>query len=63
MFTNVLYKIFFREIFQDSKFTAVDEKCRQRPSKAKIKSHPQCVFISRNFHTGRLQSQVVCNIL
>ncbi|XP_059740892.1 uncharacterized protein C1orf185 homolog isoform X1 [Bos taurus] len=46
-----------REIFQDSKFKAVDEKCRQRPSKAKIKSHPQCVFISRNFHTGRFQSQ------
>ncbi|KAB0362285.1 hypothetical protein FD754_006441, partial [Muntiacus muntjak] len=37
-----------REIFQDSKFKAVDERCRQRPSKAKIKSHPQCVFISPN---------------
>uniref|UniRef100_A0A4W2DD25 Chromosome 1 open reading frame 185 n=1 Tax=Bos indicus x Bos taurus TaxID=30522 RepID=A0A4W2DD25_BOBOX len=52
-----------REIFQDSKFKAVDEKCRQRPSKAKIKSHPQCVFISRNFHTGRFQSQQIMVIL
>ncbi|XP_019487867.1 PREDICTED: uncharacterized protein C1orf185 homolog [Hipposideros armiger] len=29
----------------------------QRPSKAEIKSHSQCVFISRNFHTGRFQLQ------
>ncbi|PNI71587.1 C1orf185 isoform 1 [Pan troglodytes] len=46
-----------REIFQNSKFTAIDERCRQRPSMAKIKSHSQCVFISRNFHTGRFQLQ------
>ncbi|XP_058408355.1 LOW QUALITY PROTEIN: uncharacterized protein C1orf185 homolog [Diceros bicornis minor] len=46
-----------REIFQNSKFKATDERCRQRPSKAKSKSHSQCVFISRNFHTGRFQLQ------
>uniref|UniRef100_A0A8C8WS74 Chromosome 1 open reading frame 185 n=1 Tax=Panthera leo TaxID=9689 RepID=A0A8C8WS74_PANLE len=44
-----------REIFQNSKFKATDERCRQRSSKAKIKSHSQCVFISRNFHTGGYQ--------
>ncbi|XP_012783475.2 uncharacterized protein C1orf185 homolog [Ochotona princeps] len=44
-----------REIFQNSKFKAADEKCMQRSSK--IKSHSQCVFISRNFHTGRFQLQ------
>ncbi|XP_008263491.1 uncharacterized protein C1orf185 homolog isoform X1 [Oryctolagus cuniculus] len=46
-----------REIFQNSKFKATDERCRQKQSKAKIKSHSQCVFISRNFHTGRFQLQ------
>uniref|UniRef100_A0A673TTM9 Chromosome 1 open reading frame 185 n=1 Tax=Suricata suricatta TaxID=37032 RepID=A0A673TTM9_SURSU len=46
-----------REIFQTSKFKATDEKCRQRSSKAKIKPHSQCVFISRNFHTGGCQLQ------
>uniref|UniRef100_A0ABI7ZDS3 Uncharacterized protein n=1 Tax=Felis catus TaxID=9685 RepID=A0ABI7ZDS3_FELCA len=46
-----------REIFQNSKFKATDERCRQRSSKAKIKSHSQCVFISRNFHTGGYQLQ------
>nr|XP_003921619.1 uncharacterized protein C1orf185 homolog [Saimiri boliviensis boliviensis] len=46
-----------REIFQNYKFKATDERFRQRPSKAKIKSHSQCVFISRNFHTGRFQLQ------
>ncbi|XP_029083335.1 uncharacterized protein C1orf185 homolog [Monodon monoceros] len=46
-----------REIFQDSKFKTIDERCRQRPSKAKIKSHSQCVFISQNFHTGNFQLQ------
>uniref|UniRef100_A0A8I3WLT4 Chromosome 1 open reading frame 185 n=1 Tax=Callithrix jacchus TaxID=9483 RepID=A0A8I3WLT4_CALJA len=46
-----------REIFQNSKFKAIYERFRQRPSKAKIKSHSQCVFISRNFHTGRFQLQ------
>uniref|UniRef100_A0A2K6LBA4 Chromosome 1 open reading frame 185 n=1 Tax=Rhinopithecus bieti TaxID=61621 RepID=A0A2K6LBA4_RHIBE len=46
-----------REIFQNSKFKAIDERCRQRPSTAKIKSHSHCVFISRNFHTGRFQLQ------
>ncbi|XP_059861009.1 uncharacterized protein C1orf185 homolog [Delphinus delphis] len=44
-----------REIFQDYKFKTIDERCRQRPSKAKIKS--QCVFISQNFHTGNFQLQ------
>ncbi|XP_059939401.1 uncharacterized protein C1orf185 homolog isoform X1 [Mesoplodon densirostris] len=46
-----------REIFQDSKFKTIDERCRQRPSKAKIKSHSPCVFISQNFHTGNFQLQ------
>ncbi|XP_025768473.1 uncharacterized protein C1orf185 homolog [Puma concolor] len=46
-----------REIFQNSKFKATDERCRQISSKAKIKSHSQCVFISRNFHTGGYQLQ------
>uniref|UniRef100_A0A8D2D479 Chromosome 1 open reading frame 185 n=1 Tax=Sciurus vulgaris TaxID=55149 RepID=A0A8D2D479_SCIVU len=46
-----------REIFQNSKFKATSERFRQKPSKAKIKSHSQCVFISRNFHTGRFQLQ------
>ncbi|XP_058573401.1 uncharacterized protein C1orf185 homolog isoform X3 [Neofelis nebulosa] len=48
-----------REIFQNSKFKATDERCRQRSSKAKIKSHSQCVFISRNFHTGGYQLQQI----
>ncbi|KAM9243029.1 uncharacterized protein C1orf185 homolog [Dugong dugon] len=46
-----------REIFQNSKLTATDKRCRQRPPKVKNKSHAQCVFISRNFHTGRFQLQ------
>ncbi|XP_077881039.1 uncharacterized protein C1orf185 homolog isoform X2 [Ictidomys tridecemlineatus] len=46
-----------REIFQNSKFKATCERFRQKPSKAKMKSHSQCVFISRNFHTGRFQLQ------
>ncbi|XP_032970380.1 uncharacterized protein C1orf185 homolog [Rhinolophus ferrumequinum] len=46
-----------RKIFQNSKFKSTDERCRRRPSKEKIKSHSQCVFISRNFHTGRFQLQ------
>ncbi|XP_039079787.1 uncharacterized protein C1orf185 homolog isoform X1 [Hyaena hyaena] len=46
-----------REIFQNSKCKATDERCGQRSSKAKIKSHSQCVFISRNFHTGGCQLQ------
>ncbi|KAM4806775.1 uncharacterized protein C1orf185 homolog [Urocitellus parryii] len=46
-----------REIFQNSKFKANCERFRQKPSKAKMKSHSQCVFISRNFHTGRFQLQ------
>ncbi|XP_073752874.1 uncharacterized protein C1orf185 homolog isoform X2 [Callorhinus ursinus] len=49
-----------REIFQNSKFKATDERCRQRSLKGKIKSHSQCVFISRNFHTGGFQSQASC---
>uniref|UniRef100_A0A5F4WCJ9 Chromosome 1 open reading frame 185 n=1 Tax=Callithrix jacchus TaxID=9483 RepID=A0A5F4WCJ9_CALJA len=52
-----------REIFQNSKFKAIYERFRQRPSKAKIKSHSQCVFISRNFHTGRFQLQQLKIIL
>lgn len=63
MFNNILCKIFFREIFQDTKLKATDERCKQRPSKAKIKSHSQCVFISRNFHTGSVQLQVEFNVL
>ncbi|XP_067568471.1 uncharacterized protein C1orf185 homolog [Pseudorca crassidens] len=50
-----------REIFQDCKFKTIDERCRQRPSKAKIKS--QCVFISQNFHTGNFQLQQLKIIL
>ncbi|CAD7684294.1 unnamed protein product [Nyctereutes procyonoides] len=46
-----------REIFQNSKFKATDERCRQRSSKANVKAHSQCVFISRNFHTGGFQLQ------
>ncbi|XP_006147316.1 uncharacterized protein C1orf185 homolog isoform X2 [Tupaia chinensis] len=46
-----------REIFQNYRHKATNEKCSQRPPKAKIKSHSQCVFISRNFHTGRSQLQ------
>ncbi|XP_008578352.1 PREDICTED: uncharacterized protein C1orf185 homolog, partial [Galeopterus variegatus] len=46
-----------REISRNSKFKATDERCRQRPSKRKIKSHSQSVFISRNFHTGKFQLQ------
>ncbi|XP_032158926.1 uncharacterized protein C1orf185 homolog isoform X1 [Mustela erminea] len=46
-----------REIFRNSKFKAIDERCRQRSSKGKIKSHSHCVFISRNFHTGGFLSQ------
>ncbi|XP_059939411.1 uncharacterized protein C1orf185 homolog isoform X2 [Mesoplodon densirostris] len=52
-----------REIFQDSKFKTIDERCRQRPSKAKIKSHSPCVFISQNFHTGNFQLQQLKVIL
>lgn len=63
MFDNILYKIFFREIFRNSKFKAIDERCRQRSSKGKIKSHSHCVFISRNFHTGEFLSQVVYDVL
>ncbi|XP_045714081.1 uncharacterized protein C1orf185 homolog [Phyllostomus hastatus] len=44
-----------REIFQNSEFKATDERCSQRASEAKSKSHSQCVFISRNFHTGTFQ--------
>ncbi|XP_069335275.1 uncharacterized protein C1orf185 homolog [Eulemur rufifrons] len=46
-----------RELFQNSKFNITDERCRQRPSEAKIKSCSPCVFISRNFHTGEFQLQ------
>uniref|UniRef100_A0A671DTH8 Uncharacterized protein n=1 Tax=Rhinolophus ferrumequinum TaxID=59479 RepID=A0A671DTH8_RHIFE len=52
-----------RKIFQNSKFKSTDERCRRRPSKEKIKSHSQCVFISRNFHTGRFQLQQLKIIL
>uniref|UniRef100_A0A2K6GJ43 Chromosome 1 open reading frame 185 n=1 Tax=Propithecus coquereli TaxID=379532 RepID=A0A2K6GJ43_PROCO len=45
------------ELFQNSKVNITDERCRQRPSEAKIKSHSQCIFISRNFHTGAFQQQ------
>ncbi|XP_012631623.1 uncharacterized protein C1orf185 homolog isoform X2 [Microcebus murinus] len=48
-----------RELFQNSQVTiaVADERCRERPSEVKIKSHPPCVFISRNFHTGAFQLQ------
>ncbi|XP_037672694.1 LOW QUALITY PROTEIN: uncharacterized protein C1orf185 homolog [Choloepus didactylus] len=46
-----------REIFQNSKSMATAKRCRQRPPKMRTKSHSQCVFISRNFHTGRFQLQ------
>ncbi|XP_012666918.1 uncharacterized protein C1orf185 homolog [Otolemur garnettii] len=46
-----------RELFQNSKSKATDERCSPRPSKSKIKSESQCVFISRNFHTGTFPSQ------
>ncbi|XP_054428354.1 uncharacterized protein C1orf185 homolog [Pteronotus mesoamericanus] len=46
-----------REIFQNSEFKATDKRCSQGPSEEKSKSHSQCVFISRNFHTGLFQLQ------
>ncbi|KAL6042640.1 hypothetical protein STEG23_029742 [Scotinomys teguina] len=46
-----------RKIFQDSQLKLTDEKLKKRPSKLKIKSDSPCVFISRNFHTGRFQPQ------
>ncbi|XP_031540106.1 uncharacterized protein C1orf185 homolog isoform X1 [Vicugna pacos] len=46
-----------REIFQNSNYKVTNGRCRPGPSKAKIKSHSPCVFISRNFHTGRFQLQ------
>ncbi|XP_004607394.2 uncharacterized protein C1orf185 homolog [Sorex araneus] len=46
-----------REIFQNPVCKEVDERWKQRPSKAKLKSQSKCVFISRNFHTGTFQLQ------
>ncbi|XP_075388678.1 uncharacterized protein C1orf185 homolog [Tenrec ecaudatus] len=46
-----------REIFQNSKLKSTDERCSQRPPKAKTNSSSHCIFISRNFHTGCFQSQ------
>ncbi|XP_006768446.1 PREDICTED: uncharacterized protein C1orf185 homolog [Myotis davidii] len=46
-----------REIFQNSQFKETDERCSQRPSEVESKAHSQCVFISRNFHTGIFQLQ------
>ncbi|XP_059542080.1 uncharacterized protein C1orf185 homolog isoform X2 [Myotis daubentonii] len=48
-----------REIFQNSQFKETDERCSQRPSEVESKAHSQCVFISRNFHTGIFQLQQV----
>ncbi|XP_028644038.1 uncharacterized protein C1orf185 homolog isoform X1 [Grammomys surdaster] len=45
-----------REIFGNSKFKTIGEK--QGPRKPKLKPHPQCVFISRNFHVGQSRSQM-----
>ncbi|XP_052031781.1 uncharacterized protein C1orf185 homolog [Apodemus sylvaticus] len=47
-----------REIFESSKFKAIGEKLKQRSCKPKLKAHPQCVFISRNFHAGQSKSQM-----
>ncbi|CAH6790663.1 4930522H14Rik [Phodopus roborovskii] len=47
-----------REIFQNPKVKSFGEKLMQGSSKSKIKSHSQCVFISRNFHAGQPQPQV-----
>ncbi|KAM6174069.1 uncharacterized protein C1orf185 homolog [Erethizon dorsatum] len=52
-----------RKIFQNSSFEAMHERFRQKPSKVKIKSHSQSVFISQNFHTGRFQLQQLKIIL
>ncbi|KAK2502068.1 hypothetical protein MC885_016096, partial [Smutsia gigantea] len=46
-----------REMFQNSKLKATDEKYRQRLSKVKTEPGSHCVFISQNFHTGKFQSQ------
>ncbi|KAM4872795.1 uncharacterized protein C1orf185 homolog isoform 2-T2 [Thomomys bottae] len=46
-----------REIFQNSKYKGTHEKVKQRSQKGKLKSQSQCVFISRNFHTGKFQLQ------
>ncbi|XP_069843157.1 uncharacterized protein C1orf185 homolog isoform X1 [Dipodomys merriami] len=46
-----------REIFQNSKYKETHEKVKQRSQKGKLKSQSQCVFISRNFHTGKFQLQ------
>ncbi|XP_031234037.1 uncharacterized protein C1orf185 homolog isoform X2 [Mastomys coucha] len=48
---------FLREIFEGSKFKAVDEKMKPGLCKAKLKAQPQCVFISRNFHVGHSQME------
>lgn len=55
--------MFFRELFEESKFKEFGENMKQGSCKPKLKAHPQCVFISRNFHAGYLQSQVECHIL
>lgn len=55
--------MFFREIFESSKFKAIGEKLKQQSCKPKLKAHPQCVFISRNFHAGQSKSQVECHVL
>ncbi|EDL90359.1 rCG50434, isoform CRA_a [Rattus norvegicus] len=44
-----------REIFESSNFKAISEKVNQGSCKPKLKAHPQCVFISRNFHVGQSQ--------
>nr|KAF6381344.1 hypothetical protein mPipKuh1_001747 [Pipistrellus kuhlii] len=46
-----------REILQNSQFKATDKRCSQRPSEVESKADSQCVFISRNFHTGIFQLQ------
>ncbi|XP_049631435.1 uncharacterized protein C1orf185 homolog, partial [Suncus etruscus] len=46
-----------REIFQNLTCKETDKKWKQRPSKEQFKSQPNCVFISRNFHSGSFQVQ------
>ncbi|XP_021016807.1 uncharacterized protein C1orf185 homolog isoform X1 [Mus caroli] len=47
-----------RELFEESKFKEFGENMKQESCKPKLKAHPQCVFISRNFHAGYSKSQM-----
>ncbi|XP_007944147.1 uncharacterized protein C1orf185 homolog [Orycteropus afer afer] len=46
-----------RDLFRNSNLKPTNKRCGQRPPKLTTVPHSQCVFISRNFHTGRFQLQ------